>query len=45
MLALADNLHTIDGEPDMKGIEQQGTYHRGIDDARNVASIIKEILG
>ncbi|MEW5506929.1 exonuclease domain-containing protein [Pseudomonas antarctica] len=23
----------------------QGTYHRGIDDARNVASIIKEMLG
>lgn len=23
----------------------QGTYHRGIDDAKNVASIIKEMLG
>ncbi|PWE38066.1 exonuclease, partial [Pseudomonas prosekii] len=23
----------------------QGTYHRGIDDARNVACIIKEMLG
>jgi 3'-5' exoribonuclease 1 len=23
----------------------QGTYHRGIDDARNVASIVKEMLG
>lgn len=23
----------------------QGTYHRGIDDARNVASLIKEMLG
>jgi inhibitor of KinA sporulation pathway (predicted exonuclease) len=22
----------------------QGTYHRGIDDARNVASIVKEML-
>ena len=26
------------------GLVWQGTYHRGIDDARNVASIIKEIL-
>ena len=27
------------------GLVWQGTYHRGIDDARNVASIIKEMLG
>ncbi|KMN16969.1 3'-5' exonuclease [Pseudomonas weihenstephanensis] len=27
------------------GLEWQGTYHRGIDDARNVACIIKEMLG
>jgi 3'-5' exoribonuclease 1 len=27
------------------GLVLQGTYHRGIDDANNVASIIKEILG
>jgi inhibitor of KinA sporulation pathway (predicted exonuclease) len=27
------------------GLEWQGTYHRGIDDARNVASILKEMLG
>ena len=27
------------------GLEWQGAYHRGIDDARNVASIIKEMLG
>lgn len=27
------------------GIVWQGIYHRGIDDARNVASIIKEMLG
>lgn len=27
------------------GLFWQGTYHRGIDDARNVASIIKEMLG
>ncbi|WP_434588773.1 exonuclease domain-containing protein [Pseudomonas sp. R4-83] len=27
------------------GLVWQGTYHRGIDDARNVASIVKEILG
>ncbi|MDD0998001.1 exonuclease domain-containing protein [Pseudomonas sp. TNT2022 ID1044] len=27
------------------GLVWHGTYHRGIDDARNVASIIKEILG
>ncbi|MNG17185.1 exonuclease [compost metagenome] len=27
------------------GLKWQGTYHRGIDDARNVASIIKEMLG
>jgi inhibitor of KinA sporulation pathway (predicted exonuclease) len=27
------------------GLVWQGTYHRGIDDAKNVASIIKEILG
>jgi 3'-5' exoribonuclease 1 len=27
------------------GLEWQGTYHRGIDDANNVASIIKEMLG
>ncbi|CAI8892078.1 hypothetical protein EMIT0194P_20480 [Pseudomonas serbica] len=26
------------------GLVWQGTYHRGIDDARNVASIVKEIL-
>ncbi|MFJ2323198.1 exonuclease domain-containing protein [Pseudomonas sp. NPDC087817] len=26
------------------GLVWQGTYHRGIDDARNVASIIKEML-
>lgn len=27
------------------GLVWEGTYHRGIDDARNVASIIKEMLG
>lgn len=27
------------------GLVWQGTYHRGIDDARNIASIIREILG
>ncbi|PKH28178.1 exonuclease [Pseudomonas sp. 43NM1] len=27
------------------GLVWTGTYHRGIDDARNVASIIKEMLG
>jgi len=27
------------------GLEWQGTFYRGIDDARNVASIIKEMLG
>ncbi|WP_131107201.1 3'-5' exonuclease [Pseudomonas sp. Sample_10] len=27
------------------GLVWQGTYHRGIDDAKNVASIIKEMLG
>ncbi|AWY39040.1 NYN domain-containing protein [Pseudomonas putida] len=27
------------------GLKWQGTYHRGIDDAKNVASIIKEMLG
>ena len=27
------------------GLAWQGTYHRGIDDARNVASIVKEMLG
>ncbi|VVP42695.1 hypothetical protein PS900_04953 [Pseudomonas fluorescens] len=27
------------------GLVWQGTYHRGIDDARNVASIVKEMLG
>jgi len=27
------------------GLVWQGTYHRGIDDARNVASVIKEMLG
>ncbi|MGF6458057.1 exonuclease domain-containing protein [Pseudomonas frederiksbergensis] len=27
------------------GLVWQGIYHRGIDDAKNVASIIKEILG
>ncbi|MBD8561515.1 exonuclease domain-containing protein [Pseudomonas fluorescens] len=27
------------------GLEWQGIYHRGIDDASNVASIIKEMLG
>ena len=27
------------------GLAWQGTYHRGIDDARNVAAIIKEMLG
>ncbi|WP_448118827.1 exonuclease domain-containing protein [Pseudomonas serbica] len=27
------------------GLEWQGTYHRGIDDARNVASIVIEMLG
>lgn len=27
------------------GLVWKGTYHRGIDDARNVASIIKEMLG
>ncbi len=27
------------------GLVWLGTYHRGIDDARNVASIIKEMLG
>ena len=27
------------------GLVWRGTYHRGIDDARNVASIIKEMLG
>jgi inhibitor of KinA sporulation pathway (predicted exonuclease) len=27
------------------GLNWKGTYHRGIDDARNVASIIKEMLG
>jgi 3'-5' exoribonuclease 1 len=27
------------------GLVWQGNYHRGIDDARNVASIVKEILG
>lgn len=27
------------------GLVWQGTYHRGIDDANNVASIIKEMLG
>jgi inhibitor of KinA sporulation pathway (predicted exonuclease) len=27
------------------GLVWQGSYHRGIDDARNVASIVKEILG
>ncbi len=27
------------------GLKWQGTYHRGIDDARNVAFIIKEMLG
>ena len=41
-----------DNQP--KGLQQtveamgqvwQGTYHRGIDDAKNVASIIKEMLG
>lgn len=26
------------------GLVWQGTYHRGIDDARNVASVVKEIL-
>ncbi|VVN91614.1 3'-5' exonuclease [Pseudomonas fluorescens] len=26
------------------GLDWKGTYHRGIDDARNVASIIKEML-
>jgi inhibitor of KinA sporulation pathway (predicted exonuclease) len=26
------------------GLDWQGTYHRGIDDARNVATIVKEIL-
>jgi inhibitor of KinA sporulation pathway (predicted exonuclease) len=27
------------------GLVWRGTYHRGIDDARNVASIVKEMLG
>lgn len=27
------------------GLVWMGTYHRGIDDARNVASIVKEMLG
>ena len=27
------------------GLVWQGIYHRGIDDARNVASIVKEMLG
>lgn len=27
------------------GLVWQGSYHRGIDDARNVASIVKEMLG
>ncbi|VEF10873.1 exonuclease [Pseudomonas fluorescens] len=27
------------------GLAWQGTYHRGIDDARNVAAIVKEMLG
>jgi len=27
------------------GLVWEGTYHRGIDDARNVASIVKEMLG
>ncbi|MGF6329341.1 3'-5' exoribonuclease 1 [Pseudomonas sp. BS3782 TE3695] len=27
------------------GLNWKGTYHRGIDDARNVASIVKEMLG
>lgn len=27
------------------GLIWQGTYHRGLDDARNVASIVKEMLG
>lgn len=27
------------------GLVWQGTYHRGIDDAKNVASLIKEMLG
>ncbi|WP_447903433.1 exonuclease domain-containing protein [Pseudomonas serbica] len=27
------------------GLEWLGTHHRGIDDARNVASIVKEMLG
>jgi inhibitor of KinA sporulation pathway (predicted exonuclease) len=27
------------------GLVWQGTYHRGIDDAKNVSSIIKEMLG
>lgn len=27
------------------GLVWQGNYHRGIEDARNVASIVKEILG
>ena len=27
------------------GLKWQGTYHRGIDDAKNVASIIMEMLG
>ena len=33
--------HTVES----LGLVWQGTYHRGIDDARNVASIIKEMLG
>ena len=27
------------------GLDWRGTYHRGIDDARNVSSIVKEMLG
>ncbi|MEJ8862281.1 3'-5' exonuclease [Pseudomonas jessenii] len=27
------------------GLVWQGTYHRGVDDARNVAAVIKEMLG
>jgi 3'-5' exoribonuclease 1 len=30
---------------EVMGLAWQDTYHRGIDDARNVASIIKEMLG
>jgi inhibitor of KinA sporulation pathway (predicted exonuclease) len=27
------------------GLDWQSTYHRGIDDVRNVASIVNELLG